>query len=1063
VSELSVCPNCGGDNPATMRFCGHCGSPLQTPTPGASSDKETVEARVTAALKSFVSEQVAERITEEGGAPAEERRLVSALFADLSGFTPLADKLDPEELLEVIDPVINRLTDIVGRYEGYVDKFAGDALLAFFGAPVAHEDDADRALLVALEMHRELARLIPDLPEDARGLTLHAGVNTGHVIARVLGTEVRMDYSVLGDAVILAQRLESAAPAGSTYVGELTHTLTQESFEFESVGELTLKGKAEPVSAWRLIGPRVTRLRLTAPHFVGRRKELETARLVLDHATEGNGAVVTVSGEPGVGKTRLTNEIRGEANARGFMWLTGRCLSYGSAIAYWPFADLFRSFFGIGPDEPHASALPRMRSMLTELSAEESLPYLARLLGLPARELDQLDPETYRRRLHENVVAVLRATAERTPLVLAIEDLHWGDASSIALVTEIAALVPTEPLILYLTARTEAVPVLVEIASGTPDVLRHVFRLERFVQQEIEELVSALLEGDAPREVVQTISDRSGGNPFFAEEILRVMKDSGHITLTPDGWRAHGLETVSLPPTVEGVLSSRIDLLPRSTAAVLQKASVIGRRVRIPILRRLEPPPIHLDRELDTLIERGYLEAEGGGDEVVFHHALVQEVAYSRLLRKQKRELHRAVADAAEDLYGADEDTIDLLARHLYLGQAGSKAIDYLVRAGDRSKRLFANEEAILHYSHAAELARADDAGERHRLNEILLQLGDLHEVRGQYEAASTLYEEVRSAGVEVRAWRGLASSLRNQSRYAEVHELIDEAFSTQHFTDEERAALWLEKGWTLVREGRFEESEEPFREGLRALRGKKNLLGAELMLQLAGTETVLGELEQGLADAIAAEEIFEQEGSIRGQTSAMRILGDAYRELGRYEEAVQALTRGIQLAERTGSIEEIGGCLINLGLVEMDRSNLAEGILCDRRAAEQFESIGHPMGRAVAYGNLAEKLMLQGDPEGAYAIATKAKELGLANDAPFVVADANRTLARIHIRRGEFEKGAELAQEGAVIHQEIGFTEHAVTSFELAAAALEQAGRTERALELRSRALRLTSAERDP
>jgi class 3 adenylate cyclase/tetratricopeptide (TPR) repeat protein len=1042
-----------------MRFCGHCGTPLQAPSPEEAPKQDTVEARVNAALKSFVSEQVAERITEEGGRPAEERRLVTALFADLSGFTPLADKLDPEELLEVIDPVINRLTDVVGRYEGYVDKFAGDALLAFFGAPVAHEDDAERALLVALDMHRELAALVPELPEDAHGLTLHTGVNTGHVIARVLGTEVRMDYSVLGDAVILAQRLESAAPAGSTYVGELTHTLTQESFEFTSVGELTLKGKAEPVSAWRLIGPRAARVRFTTPRFVGRSKELETARLVLDRAADGSGAVVTVSGEPGVGKTRLTSEIERQARTRGFMWLTGRCLSYGSAVAYWPFADLFRSFFGIGPDEPHGSALPRMQAMLAELSVEEALPYLARLLGLPASELQLLDPETYRRRLHENVLAVLRAIAERTPIVLAVEDLHWGDASSIALVTDLAGLASSQPLVIYLTARSEAIPVLVEIASGTPDLMRHVFRLERFTQIEIEELVSELLEGGVPPEIVQMISDRSAGNPFFAEEILRVMKDSGQITLTPTGWRAQRLDEASLPPTVEGVLSSRIDLLPRSTATVLQKASVIGRRVRIPILRKLEPAAANLDRELDILIERGYLDAQGSREEVVFHHALVQEVAYSRLLRKQKRELHRNVASVAEELYGSDEDVIDLLARHLYLGQAGSKAIDYLIRAGDRSKRLFANEEAILHYSHAAELARADDGSERSHLNDILLQLGDLHEIRGQYEAASTLYEEVRSAGVEVQAWRGLASSLRNQSRYEEVHKLIEEAFTTQDFSDEERAALWLEKGWTLVREGKFEESEQSFRDALAALDGKKDLLAAELMLQLAGTETALGQLEQGLADAIAAVEIFEQEGSLRGQTSAMRILGDAFRELGRYEEAAAALTRGIGLAEQTGSVEEIGGCLINLALVEMKRDNVDEAIECNRRAAERFEEIGHPVGRAISYANLAEFLATKGDMDEAYEVATKARDIGLEIEAPFVVADAQRALALVHIDRGEHIKAADLAEKAAELQLEIGFAAEAAASLELASAASEEAGQKERALELRSRALSITES----
>jgi len=1058
MTETRVCPACDGENPVAMKFCGHCGSPLDAVTaPTPEGSRELHDAQVNAALKSFISHQVADRITEEGGKPAEERRLVTALFADLSGFTSLADKLDPEELLEVIDPVINRLTEVVGRYEGYVDKFAGDALLAFFGAPIAHEDDADRALLVALEMHKELARIIPELPEDAQGLTLHAGVNTGHVIARVLGTEVRMDYSVLGDAVILAQRLESAAPAGETYVGSITHLLTRDRFEYGDIGELTLKGKSEPVPAWRLVGPKEAIVRSTSPRFVGRKKELATAELVLDGLGEGTGAVISVSGEPGVGKTRLTREIQSHARERGVMWLTGRCLSYGSSVPYWPFADLFRSFFGIATDERHGAAAARMDSVLRDLEAIESAPYLARLLGFPAPELDELDPEAYRQRLHDAVKNMLRAISDRLPLVFAIEDMHWADASSIALVTDLASLCSSTRTLFYMTARAEAIPVLVEIASEAPDVMHHLFRLERFMQDEIEDLVEALLGEKAPADVTGAIAERSAGNPFFAEELVREMQDAGRLVRDQYGWKTTGIDATALPPTVEGVLASRIDLLPRRTAAILQDASVIGRRVRIPILRALEEDATDLDRELQMLVDKAYLEPGDRYEELVFHHALVQEAAYSRLLRKQRRDLHRRVADIAEGLYGSEGDVIDLLARHLYLGQAGSKAIHYLVRAGERSKGLFANEEAILHFSRAAELAR-HEGGARARLDEILLQLGDLHEIRGQYEDAMTLYAEVRDASDDVRAWRGLASTLRNQSRYVDVHKLLYEALSEERFVPDECAALWLEQGWTLVREGRFDEAEQAFSSGLDVKGHRQDGIAAELLLQLAGAETAVGKLEPGLEHCKAAVEIFEQEGSIRGETSAMRILGDAYRELGRYDEAAQALAKGIELAERTGSLEEIGGCLINLGRVEMERGDLVRAIACDRGATEQFEAIRHPMGRAVSYGNLAEKLLLHGDAEEAYSFAVKAKELGSEIDAPFVVADANRTLARVHIDRGEFEKGASLAEEGARIHQEIGFDEEAATSFSLAADALEKAGRKERAPELRSRAQSLVA-----
>ena len=241
-----VCPSCDGENPEGMRFCGHCGA----------RGRPTALAGHLARRSAASSPQpVAERLVEAGGELPEERRLITALFADVSGFTALADRLDPEELLEVIDPVISGLSNIVGRYEGYVEKFAGDALLALFGAPVSHEDDAERALLVALEMHRELARLCEDLPHEAE-LTLHCGINSGHGIARILGSEARMDYAVLGDSVILAQRLESAAPKGETYVSDPTYRLTADRFEFEPVGELTLKGKSEPVLAWRLVGER---------------------------------------------------------------------------------------------------------------------------------------------------------------------------------------------------------------------------------------------------------------------------------------------------------------------------------------------------------------------------------------------------------------------------------------------------------------------------------------------------------------------------------------------------------------------------------------------------------------------------------------------------------------------------------------------------------------------------------------------------------------------------------------------------------------------------------------
>ena len=314
-----TCSSCGGENPEGMRFCGHCGTAVAE-----------APADISETLRSFVAQPVAERLVEAGGDLPEERRLITALFADVSGFTSLADRLDPEELLEVIDPVIGGLSTIVGRYGGYVEKFAGDALLALFGAPVSHEDDAERALLVALEMHRELARLCRELPYHAE-LTLHCGINSGHGIARILGSEARMDYAVLGDSVILAQRLESAAPKGETYVSELTHRLTSHRFEFEPVGELELKGKSEPVPAWRLLRELPAALvDDVQPSLVGRERELAAIAAAIESS---DSRLLAVTGEPGVGKTRLTEAARRQAEEADLVWLQTRCLSYGVGLA----------------------------------------------------------------------------------------------------------------------------------------------------------------------------------------------------------------------------------------------------------------------------------------------------------------------------------------------------------------------------------------------------------------------------------------------------------------------------------------------------------------------------------------------------------------------------------------------------------------------------------------------------------------------------------------------------------------------------------------------------------
>lgn len=914
-----TCGSCGAENVPGTRFCGYCGASRGVTT-----------------------------------AP-EERRLITALFADLSGFTSLAERLDAEQLLEVIDPIIAALSEVVQRYEGYVEKYAGDALLALFGAPVAHDDDAERGLRAALDMHEELARAAERLPPDLRGLTLHVGVTSGHGIARMLGSSARMDYAVLGDSIILAQRLESAAPAGETYVGETTHQITRHRFRFDSVGALTLKGKSEPVPAWRLEAARPVSETAATP-LVGRRRELAALEETLDQ-----GGALCIVGEAGVGKSRLVAEAQAQARLRGMRWLQARCVSYGAGLAYWPYAELLR-----GTDDRPAS------------------PYVDRLLGVDG-DVD-VEPEAYRRALHADLSSWARRLAEARPTVLALEDVHWSDEASVALTADVAAAATSVPLTLLLITRPEGTDRAREAAPGARELV-----LGALGRSEVEELVAALLD-DVPAGLAERVHDRTGGNPFFVEELVRAIQQAG---TQPD----------ELPPTVEGVLAARIDLLPPPAASLLQTASVIGRRVLVPVLERVADDVEDLEAALDVLVERGFLDRGDDADRLAFHHALMQDAAYGRLLRRRRRDLHRRVAEEAEALYGAGDDVVELLARHLYLGEAGPKAVAYLVRAAARARSLYANDEAIVHLERALEVGGRDP--------EIALGLAGLRELVGAYDEALRLYSEVQSATGDVRAWRGAAASLRKQGRYDEALELLEDAPAALE--------LRLERGWTLSVAGRFDEATGVLQDALRDAGDRRDDVVGHLLLRLARVETIAHRLGPALAHALDAERIFEAEDDLRGLASALRVEGNAYAAIGRLADAATVLRRGLSIAERVGSVEEIGGCLVNLGLVELRLGNVDDAIELDRRAIAEFERVGHGSGRATAYGNLAEKLLAAGDLEAAAGHAEQALAVAEEIGHALMAADVRRTMARILLREGRVDDARAHAEQAAAAFREMG------------------------------------------
>jgi class 3 adenylate cyclase/tetratricopeptide (TPR) repeat protein len=777
------CPSCGFENPEGLKFCNDCGAPLRMPCAqcgfanqpqakfcgecGAAllpqakvSSSPSVTPRPPTPL-SYTPTHLAEKILTSKIALEGERKQVTVLFADLKGSMELLADRDPEEARQLLDPVLEHMMAAVHRYEGTVNQVMGDGIMALFGAPIAHEDHAVRACYAALAMQESVKQYAAEVQRTTGvPIQIRVGLNAGEVVVRSIGSDLHMDYTAVGQTTHLAARMEQLALPGSILITPEVVQLTEGYIQVTSLGPVPIKGMTAPVEVFEVtgVGPMRSRLQVAAARgftrFVGRDAALRTLHQALARAGAGQGQVVAVIGEPGVGKSRLFWEFMQSRGSRRWRLLTSHAVSYGKATAYLPVIDLLKTYCQVEDRDDVQRVRERVIGKLLSLdrALEPLLPAILALLDVPVEDAQwqALDPVQRRRSTLEAVTRLLLRESQVQPLLLVFEDLHWIDSETQALLDSLVESLPTARVLLLVNYRPEC-----RHGWGHETYYRQL-RLDPLPPASAEALLQALLGQDPSLEPLrQRLIAQTQGNPLFLEESVRTLMETGVLGGERGTYRlAKPLDSLQVPATVQAVVAARIDRLPPEDKRLLQTAAVIGTEVPFPVLQAIaELPEADVHRGLARLQAGEFLyETQLFPDlDYAFKHALTHEVAYGSLLRERRRGLHARLVGALEALTPERmAEQVERLAHHALRGEVWDKALTYGRQAGEKALVRSACREAVGYFEQGLAILRhlpeSRDTREqaielRFDLRNALHPLGEFGRILDHLRAAEALAE----------------------------------------------------------------------------------------------------------------------------------------------------------------------------------------------------------------------------------------------------------------------------------------------------------------------------------
>ncbi|MBI5806231.1 tetratricopeptide repeat protein [candidate division TA06 bacterium] len=868
--------------------------------------------KIVSSIERYLPQRIIDKIllNPEGTQVEGERRPVTILFGDLSGFTSMSETMDPEQVVEVVNQYFDAMVEIASRYGGHIDKFMGDALMVLFGAPVVHEDDPLRACLAAIEMLEAMDRFAA---ERKMALAMSIGLNSGEVVALNVGSRERMEYTVIGDAVNLAARLEKVASARECVIGENTYKQVKGKIRLKKLKPVMVKGKSKPQNVYLILGrmeaeEKAASLRSGSIRMVGRQAEMDGIRQSVQRAKTGTGQIVAITGEPGLGKSRLAKELELLAREENFKFIKGKCYSYASGVAYLPFLRQLNVLTGIAESDLSPKKAEKLQACLQSLDLLDFEPYLGSLLGLSYPETEALDPEKRKRKTFEAFAQLYSKTSSKQPLVLAFEDLHWADTITLELLEHLVADLEQQPVLICCDYRPElALPFI-----ARPNCLSLV--LKKLDVREILQMVSGLAQvQDVSEEVLKKIEERTEGNPLFIEETIRNLLSRRLVKRDgPNLQASKRFAKLSLPNTVAAMVLGRIDKLSEELRRTLQYAAVIGKEFDTRLLGKLSgQTPEQVQPLLDNLEHfEGLLYSKllEGKRTYEFHSTTTHEAAYSTLLKGRRRELHGQAAQALErehhkDLYSHYED----LAHHYYHSKDSDKAVNYLHRAGDKARGLYANPEAVEFYRKGLEVVKL--------LKESRPNLMETAELLGAQGAIFRLIGQ-----------RDLA--LKNFITAAKI--------SQREKEDQAERKYLLSAGIVYDMLGQLDKS--------------RNII-----------ETVLDSAEKG--------------GDFMAQAIALHNRGNILLHTGNNGEAIASFSKALSIYQTLRNDKEIALIHGSLGKAFELTGEIPKAVENYRAALELSTTINYAEGVALQNNNIGNPLLMQGEIEEALKHFTKALE----------------------------------------------------------------------------------------